>query len=148
MAPRRFTVPDQPRQAQQFAIDYRLRKPRPDGLDPDAPDEWEDHSAEFTTVTMPSAGAQLDFAAYIGRTTIPVDALMDWFDACLPDPELARFHLLIHDKDVALPIETLGEVATWLSEVFGERPTQPPVPSPSGSGEPGSGPTVPAASEA
>lgn len=148
-APKRFTNPDTGREPLQFEIAYRkLVKPEATEADPEPVAEWVEEVETFTTVVMPSAGALLDFGRWIGSESIPVEALNGWFDACLPDVDHMRFLGLIHDKDVALDIDVLGEVAMWLSEAFGERPTLPSAPSPSGSPPAGTGPTGPAPSEA
>lgn len=147
MAPKTFTVPRPSYEPEQFTIQYQLRTVPEVPVGAEAPEPvWEERSEQFLTVSMVSAGALLDFGKYEGQRLIPIDALLAWFDACLPNDELARFTGLIHDKDVAMPIETLGEVAEWLGELFSSRPTLPSDSSPSGSTPAGDGPTVPAPS--
>lgn len=142
-APKRFVNPLTDREPLLFEIQYRqLVKPPPTEAEPEPTAEWVDKLEGFTTVLMPSAGALLDFGRWIGATQIPVEALTDWFDACLPDVEFMRFQGLIRDKDVALDITVLGEVAMWLSEAFGDRPTSPSAQPPSGSATAGTGPTA------
>jgi hypothetical protein len=148
-APKQFVSPRADKGPFPFTISYeQLVKPDATEANPEPVAEWVTKTEEFTTVAMPSAGALLDFGRWIGSETIPVEALTGWFDACLPDTEYMRFLGLIHDKDVALQIDVLGEVAMWLAEVFGDRPTLPSAPSPSGSPQPGTGPTAAAPSEA
>lgn len=43
--------------------------------------------------------------------------------------DVSRFYELVHDKHRVVPIEQLGDVVLWLSEVLMGRPTRPPGPS-------------------
>lgn len=147
-APKQFVSPRPEKGPFDFTISYeQLVKPEATEANPEPVAEWVTKTEAFTTVTMPSAGALLDFGRWIGSVEIPVDALLAWFDACLPDTEFVRFQGLIHDKDVAIQIELLGDIAMWFAEEFGDRPTLPSAPSPNGSQPAGIGPTEPAPSE-
>lgn len=147
MAPKKFTIAKPTHEPIPFEVDYQEKVwVEPDGAD--AGWEWQPRTAAFTTLEQPSAGALLEFARWIGGTTIPIEALESWFNACLPDTEFVRLQALINDKTVQVPIEFLGDLAMWLAEQFGQRPTLPSAPSANGSSMPGGGPTEQQPSEA
>lgn len=57
-----------------------------------------------------------------GVTAIP--AIRDFFDRCLKPEGRPRFWEMINSDDEGIPLDTLVEIAGWLSEVYsGERPT-------------------------
>ena len=61
-------------------------------------------------------------SAKAGSQAIP--AIRDFFNACLQPQAKDRFWELIEDDDEAIPLDTLVEIAGWLSEVYsGGRPT-------------------------
>lgn len=150
MAPKTFTNPRPAHGGLPFTIEYQVNV-APAG----EVEVWEDRTAEFVTVAEVAAGALLDFGVFasnhdpnVGGLNIPVAALHQWFQACLPDDQAERFTALMYDKQVALHVDTLGAIAVWLADEFASRPTKPSGSSPDGSGKRGTGQTAPAPSGA
>jgi hypothetical protein len=83
----------------------------------------------FTCVSVAPAGVLLDMvAAQDSSGGRSAQALTDFVNGVLIDADLERFATLVHDKDVAIPIEVLGQIVAWLAEEYAGRPTQPPTP--------------------
>lgn len=56
----------------------------------------------------------------------------DFFAQALTDESLERFNTLTDGKDRVVTVETLGEIVSWLTEVYSSRPNQQPEGSSSG----------------
>lgn len=56
----------------------------------------------------------------------------DFFARALTNESLDRFNALTDDKDRVVSVETLGEIVSWLTEVYSGRPNQQPEDSSSG----------------
>jgi hypothetical protein len=52
-----------------------------------------------------------------------VRAIRRFFKSALIPQDLKPFNDLLEDDDVAIPLETLTEIVSWLSEVYTARPT-------------------------
>lgn len=149
--PRRFKNPRPDHAGIPFVIDYDVNTGTPE--DP----VWEPREARFTTVSQVSGGALLDFGVWSNGRVVEATALLQWFSACLPDAEAARFTALMYDKAAAIDINVLGEVAKWLSDEFASRltradgdgrPSSPSASLPNGSTAHGPGQTAHAPSGA
>lgn len=89
---------------------------------------------EFKCLPEPPAGVLTDFVATAdGTVASQVSGLVTFIAGCLSDADADQFLLTIHDKDTIVPLETLGDIAQWLSEEYTGRPTTPSSTSPAGS---------------
>lgn len=52
------------------------------------------------------------------------EAMLDIFKRVLPAEEYERFYALCDSPDTVVPVETLGEIISWLLEVYSGRPTE------------------------
>lgn len=52
------------------------------------------------------------------------DALYNFFKRALPEDEYARFRETIDSTEVIIPVEEIADIASWLLEQYGERPTK------------------------
>lgn len=88
----------------------------------------------FTCRPTLAAGALLNLGAAtddrIGARSSR--ALIGFMTSALIEEDVPRFLALIEDPDVAIPIDTLGEVVEWLAEELVGFPTLPPSGSPGG----------------
>jgi len=65
-----------------------------------------------------------DEAANAKQGVNAIPAIREFFDRCLKPEGRPRFWQMINDDDEGIPLDTLVEIAGWLSEVYsGERPT-------------------------
>lgn len=62
----------------------------------------------------------------------PAEAVMNFFEMCMPEEEYARFAELIESEDKIVDASTLGEIAGYLVTEYTARPTAPGVSSTSG----------------
>lgn len=59
-------------------------------------------------------------------------AILDFFKRVLRPEDRERFDAMTHSEGTIVPMDTLSDIMGWLTEVYTGRPTEPPVPSPSG----------------
>lgn len=115
-----------------FTLNYTVPNPAPRPEVEDAAEPWPERvqqSQLFTCVSVAPAGVLLDMvAAQDSSGGRSAQALTDFVNGVLIDADLERFAALVHDKDVAIPIEVLGQIVAWLAEEYAGRPTQPPTP--------------------
>lgn len=58
-----------------------------------------------------------------------IKALRNFFKAALLEDDYKRFNEMLDDPDLAVPIETVNEIAGWLAQEYtNERPTGRPSP--------------------
>lgn len=89
--------------------------------------EMEEHT--FEASAYPGAGA--DFAASeivkwdkaTGMRGVDLNGIKVFLARVLPTGDLERFAALLDRKDVAVPMEALGELYKWLVEEYAGRPT-------------------------
>lgn len=55
-----------------------------------------------------------------------VEAINLFFSKIMEDSELERFNKLLDDPEKIVSIETLGDIVSWLMEVYTDRPNQQP----------------------
>lgn len=55
----------------------------------------------------------------------PAEAVMNFFEMCMPEEEYARFAELIESEDKIVDATTLGEIAGFLVSEYSARPTGP-----------------------
>lgn len=69
----------------------------------------------------------LDFVAKADTNSAggAADALYSFFKEALPGDQYERFMTLLHDPNVIIDMEKIGEIANWLVEEYGKRPTRP-----------------------
>lgn len=90
-----------------------------------------------------SAGILMRFADVAGGPEDEVDSramvrvLREFFVNAIVREDFDEFWGLIEDPDIAIPVETLSEIANWLAEQYTERPTGGPSSSGRGSGSSG-----------
>lgn len=53
----------------------------------------------------------------------PAEAVMSFFELCMPEEEFARFEELIESDDKIVDATTLGEIAGYLASEYTARPT-------------------------
>jgi len=112
-----------------FTLNYTVPNPEHDPGDPELHPARIQQSQLFTCVSVAPAGVLLDMvAAQDSSGGRSAQALTDFVNGVLMDADLERFAALVHDKDVAIPIEVLGQIVAWLAEEYAGRPTQPPTP--------------------
>lgn len=99
--------------------------------DDDHPVAWEERQSDsdtFRCVATAPGQSMIDLVAADaeggGKSAL---ALTAFLQAVITDEDWPRFDALIRDKDVQVPIDTLGAIVTWLSEEYSGRPTQPPT---------------------
>lgn len=51
-------------------------------------------------------------------------ALLMLINKAIIKDDLDDFNKLIHDPNIAIPVETIGEIATWMVETYTKRPTK------------------------
>lgn len=83
---------------------------------------------EFECVEEAPAAALTDFLGdvagdHVGRSAA---ALVSFITSVLIDEDVPRFLDLVHSKETIIPIETVGEIVTWLVEEYSGRPTVRP----------------------
>lgn len=59
-------------------------------------------------------------------------AILDFFGRVLRPEDRERFNALTTSEDRIVPMDTLTDIMSWLSEVYTGRPTEPQSSSPSG----------------
>lgn len=59
-------------------------------------------------------------------------ALYEFLRASMPADEYDRLQAVLHDPDVIIDIELIGEIVSWLVEEYAERPTKQPEDSSNG----------------
>lgn len=89
----------------------------------------------------PEAGEGVDVAEM-------VKALRNFFDAAIIAEDRDKWHALLDDPEIAVPFQTLSDIAGWLAgEYAGDRPTGPPSPPTAPSGSSGGDSTATATPE-
>lgn len=83
----------------------------------------------FEAMGEAPAGAQLALAQMIhystrGRRNIDMNGMMEFFEKVMSDEDYQRMRDLFDDKRWIIKIDAVGEVFTWLTEVYAERPTK------------------------
>lgn len=128
---RTFTV-DRPRDGSvEFDLVYQVKNLPDNATDADR-DAW-DESAEdawlpgkSTIRCIPRIPGQvlLDFISSEGTENF--GAIDQFLSTAVVKSDRAEYRRVVTDPDIAVPIETLGEVVGWLVEVYSARPTAPP----------------------
>lgn len=65
-------------------------------------------------------------------TSDAAEVIETFFSVVLYEESYARFNALVVDPERIVSVETLAEIAGWLTEQYASRPTQPSNTSPSG----------------
>lgn len=71
-----------------------------------------------------------------------LDAYKEFLRTCFLPESWGRFEIRLKERDAdgnSIEVDQLDEIATWLLECYGMRPTQPSGDSPDGPSSPGSG---------
>lgn len=134
--PKRFSARRTGAEAKPFILEYEREvkmdsEGNPLPADADAAEvartEVMPEEAEFTAVAQASPAAILDFTEKVEPETgaRPAAALAQFLKDVLIPEDVARFDELVHDKAVRLDVAALGEVTTWLMELYTKRPTLP-----------------------
>jgi hypothetical protein len=88
--------------------------------------EWEEKTEKFRARPSVQGHMLLQMATSmdkgIGIQAVELIKLLN--EAIWPD-DLVEFNTLIDDPDIAISIDTLGEILEWLAESYTDRPTQP-----------------------
>jgi hypothetical protein len=115
MPAKQFKAPRDKRPPLEFEITYEK----------DIDGEFVEQTAKFRARPSIPGALLLQIAsamdAGIGIQSVELIRLFN--GAIWPDDRRA-FNDMINDEDVAVPIETLGEILEWLAEEYAERPTQ------------------------
>jgi hypothetical protein len=87
--------------------------------------EWEEQTDKFKARGQIAGHLMMRIAGVMdsGVSIQAAEMITLLNSAVLPEYRPA-FMKLIDDNDVAIPIETLGEILEWLAEEYTERPTQ------------------------
>lgn len=124
-----FVSDDPDLEAKPFAITLEYRKftgaeDAETGLRPS-----ERVSEEFRFRPFVNAGVLVWIDAMGGRKVNPGDMspVFDLFDASIIAADLPRFRAIIDSPDTYVTGKVLGEIASYLYEVYTARPTQPPA---------------------
>lgn len=122
--PRRRTFTATPSVAEPVVFDLEYVRV---GTDDDGERVEKKETTTFRCVGEPPGAVLLDLAGSAVDETgaRSAAAVLDFFRAVLVDDDVAPFFTLVHDKAVAVPIATLGEIMNWLAEEYGRRPTGP-----------------------
>lgn len=115
-----------------------VQEPRLNGEAPKAPtftvegvtrkgEEW---SETFTCLPVAPAGVLDDLSSSVsvdddGVPRVHQMRLLRFFRGVLEDEDVARFNLLVHDKERMLELTMLAEIMNWLTEELVGHPTTP-----------------------
>lgn len=87
---------------------------------------------EFNCVSRLAAGVIMRFGEIMGSDDestpggVLITAMKDFFRAVIDPAQIDEFFALLDDPDIAIPVDTLAEIAGWLSEQYTSRPTGSP----------------------
>lgn len=86
--------------------------------------EWVEETEKFTARPMIPSGVMLDIASAMEKSVgIQTAEVIKMMNTAIIAEDKNRFTELINDPDVAITIETLGEILEWLAEEYAGRPT-------------------------
>lgn len=93
--------------------------------DPDAKPRVE----QFEAYGKPPVGATLAMSSMIrygarGRRDIDMNGMMEFFERAMPDEDYQRMRDLFDSPEWTIDIDLVGEVFTWLTEEYSDRPTK------------------------
>jgi hypothetical protein len=74
----------------------------------------------------------LEFARYADEEGGGAKALYDFLKGSMSESEYERLQAVLRDPEVIIDIEVIGEIVSWLVEVYSSRPTSPPEDSSTG----------------
>jgi hypothetical protein len=87
--------------------------------------EWKEQSDKFTARGQVPGNLLVSLtAASNGSVGLQAAELQRMLGIAISADDKERFMEVLDDPDTAIPIETLGEIITWLAEEYGGRPTQ------------------------
>lgn len=87
---------------------------------------------KFAFLPIQSAGATMDLLRHQRPDgSIPTAPMMTLLDACLTPEEGERWQTFLHNPEVMVEMDTLGEVYRQLMAYYAARPTRSPTTSPS-----------------
>lgn len=86
------------------------------------------HGEEFDCVNAIQGKVLLDLVAESTSddTAVQAKAINSFFGNVLSDESAERFYKIIESKDKIVPVETLGEIVSWITEQLTARPNQQP----------------------
>jgi hypothetical protein len=92
------------------------------------------HGEDFTCKPAVQGKVLLEIAS-IGSGNDPVaaaNAMYGFFSSSMDEENYTRFKALLEDEEKIVTVETLGEIAGWLTEQYAGRPQSGPEQSASG----------------
>ena len=88
-------------------------------------DEWEEQTDKFKARGQVAGHLLMRIAGAMDEgVSIQATELVHLLSRAILPEYKQQFMKLIDDDDVAIPIETLGEILEWLAEEYAGRPTQ------------------------
>jgi hypothetical protein len=113
--PKQFTAPRNTKEPLDFELTYERL------ID----DEWEQQTDKFKARGQVAGHLMMRIAgAMESGISIQAGEMVTLLSAAILPDYKHQFMRLIDDNDVAIPIETLGEILAWLAEEYTGRPTQ------------------------
>ncbi len=86
--------------------------------------DWTEQTEKFKARPMISGHLLMKIAgAMDAGVSIQSAEMISLLHAAIMPEDKAKFMELIDDNDVAIPIDTLGEILAWLAEEYTGRPT-------------------------
>jgi hypothetical protein len=88
-------------------------------------DEWQEQTEKFKARSAIPGHLMMQIAGAMesGVSVASAEMVKMLHSAIVPEDK-DRFMTLIDDTEIAIPIETLGEILAWLAEEYTGRPTQ------------------------
>jgi hypothetical protein len=87
--------------------------------------EWEEQTDKFKARGQIAGHLMMRIAGVMDSgVSIQAAEMVTLLNSAVLSEYRPAFMKLIDDNDVAIPIETLGEILEWLAEEYTERPTQ------------------------
>lgn len=83
----------------------------------------------FEALGKAPGGAQLALAQMIhygsrGRRNVDMNGMMEFFELVMPEDDYQRMRDLFNDQRWLIDISAVGDVFTWLTEEYADRPTK------------------------
>lgn len=83
----------------------------------------------FEAFGKPPAGAQLALASVIrygprGRQNVDMNGMMEFFELVMATEDYERLRKLLDDPEWTIDIDLVGDIFTWLTEEYADRPTR------------------------
>jgi hypothetical protein len=86
--------------------------------------EWEEQTDKFKARGQVAGHLLMRIAGVMeAGTSMQAAEMVQLLNAAILPEYRQQFMRLIDDNDVAIPIDTLGEILTWLAEEYTQRPT-------------------------